>query len=316
MADKAKFIEQLSTKYTPKGEFITLGKGMLDGEVITDVNVTIPLKTINRHGLIAGATGTGKTKTLQVFAEQLSHQGIPSLVLDIKGDFSGIAEAGEENAIISERYSKTQLPYQPQAFPVELMSISGEKGVKLRATVTEFGPLLLSKILDLNDTQQSIISIVFKYCDDKGLPLIDLDDLKKVLQYVTDNPQGKADLSNNYGSISPASLGAILRSIVALEQQGAASFFGETSFDVEDLLQTRDGKGVVNILRVANIQSKPQLFSTFMLSLFAEIYMTFPEEGDSGKPKLVLFIDEAHLIFQEASKTLLSQIETMVKLIR
>ena len=316
MADKAKFIEELSTKYTPKGEFITLGKGMLDGEVITDVNVTIPLKTINRHGLIAGATGTGKTKTLQVFAEQLSHQGIPSLVLDIKGDFSGIAEAGEENAIISERYSKTQLPYQPQAFPVELMSISGEKGVKLRATVTEFGPLLLSKILDLNDTQQSIISIVFKYCDDKGLPLIDLDDLKKVLQYVTDNPQGKADLSNNYGSISPASLGAILRSIVALEQQGAASFFGETSFDVEDLLQTRDGKGVVNILRVANIQSKPQLFSTFMLSLFAEIYMTFPEEGDSGKPKLVLFIDEAHLIFQEASKTLLSQIETMVKLIR
>ena len=316
MADKAKFIEQLSTKYTPKGEFITLGKGMLDGEVITDVNVTIPLKTINRHGLIAGATGTGKTKTLQVFAEQLSHQGIPSLVLDIKGDFSGIAEAGEENAIISERYSKTKLPYQPQAFPVELMSISGEKGVKLRATVTEFGPLLLSKILDLNDTQQSIISIVFKYCDDKGLPLIDLDDLKKVLQYVTDNPQGKADLSNNYGSISPASLGAILRSIVALEQQGAASFFGETSFDVEDLLQTRDGKGVVNILRVANIQSKPQLFSTFMLSLFAEIYMTFPEEGDSGKPKLVLFIDEAHLIFQEASKTLLSQIETMVKLIR
>ena len=316
MADKAKFIEQLSTKYTPKGEFITLGKGMLDGEVITDVNVTIPLKTINRHGLIAGATGTGKTKTLQVFAEQLSHQGIPSLVLDIKGDFSGIAEAGEENAIISERYSKTQLPYQPQDFPVELMSISGEKCVKLRATVTEFGPLLLSKILDLNDTQQSIISIVFKYCDDKGLPLIDLDDLKKVLQYVTDNPQGKADLSNNYGSISPASLGAILRSIVALEQQGAASFFGETSFDVEDLLQTRDGKGVVNILRVANIQSKPQLFSTFMLSLFAEIYMTFPEEGDSGKPKLVLFIDEAHLIFQEASKTLLSQIETMVKLIR
>lgn len=316
MADKTKFIEELSGRYTPKGEFITLGKGMVDGEVVPEVNVTIPLKTINRHGLIAGATGTGKTKTLQVFAEQLSHQGIPSLVLDIKGDFSGIAEAGEENAIISERYSKTKLPYHPQAFPVELMSISGEKGVKLRATVTEFGPLLLSKILDLNDTQQSIMSIVFKYCDDKGLPLIDLEDLKKVLQYVTDNPQGKADLSNNYGSISPASLGAILRSIVALEQQGAGSFFGETSFDVEDLLQTRDGKGVVNILRVANIQSKPQLFSTFMLSLFAEIYMTFPEEGDSGKPKLVLFIDEAHLIFQEASKTLLSQIETMVKLIR
>ena len=316
MADKAKFIQELSPRYAPKGDFITLGKGMLDGEVTTEVSVTIPLKTINRHGLIAGATGTGKTKTLQIFAEQLSHEGIPSLVLDIKGDFSGIAEPGAENPIITERYAKTGLPYQPQAFPVELMTISGEKGVKLRATVTEFGPILLSKILELNDTQQSIMSIVFKYCDDKGLPLIDLDDLKKVLQYVTDNKQGKADLANNYGSIAPASLGAILRSIVALEQQGAAEFFGEPSFDVEDLLQTRDGKGVVNILRVGNIQNKPQLFSTFMLSLFAEIYMTFPEEGDSGKPKLVLFIDEAHLIFQEASKALLSQIETMVKLIR
>ena len=316
MADKTKFIQDLSTKYTPKGDFITIGKAMLDGEVVTEVDVTIPLKTINRHGLIAGATGTGKTKTLQVFAEQLSHKGIPSLVLDIKGDFSGIAKPGAENAIISERYTKTKLPYEPQAFPVELMSISGEKGVKLRATVTEFGPILLSKILDLNDTQQSIISIVFKYCDDKGLPLIDLDDLKKVLQYVTDNAQGKADLANNYGSIAPASLGAILRSIVALEQEGAAQLFGEPSFDVTDLLKQRDGKGVVNILRVANIQSKPQLFSTFMLSLFAEIYMTFPEEGDAGKPKLVLFIDEAHLIFNEASKTLLNQIETMVKLIR
>lgn len=316
MADKTKFIDELSKRYTPKGEHIILGKGMLDGDVVTEVNVTIPLKTINRHGLIAGATGTGKTKTLQVFAEQLSHAGIPSLVLDIKGDFSGIAEAGQMNSIIEERYAKTQLPYNPQAFPVELMSISGGKGVKLRATVTEFGPVLLSKILQLNDTQQSIMSIVFKYSDDKGLPLIDLNDLKKVLQYVTDNPQGKAELSANYGSIASASLGAILRSIVALEQQGAAGFFGELSFDVQDLLKTREGKGVVNILRVADIQSKPQLFSTFMLSLFAEIYMTFPEEGDRGKPKLVLFIDEAHLIFDESSKALVSQIETMVKLIR
>lgn len=316
MADKAKFIIDLNARYTPKGENIILGKGILDGEVVPEVNVTLPLKTVNRHGLIAGATGTGKTKTIQVFAEQLSHAGVPSLVLDIKGDFSGIAEPGAENDVIKERYTKTQLPYQPQAFPVELMTISGAKGVKLRATVTEFGPVLLSKILELNDTQSSIMSIVFKYCDDKGLPLIDLEDLKKVLQYVTDNPQGKADLANNYGSISPASLGAMLRSIVALEQQGAAEFFGEPSFDVHDLLQERDGKGVVSILRVADIQSRPQLFSTFMLSLFAEIYMTFPEVGDAGKPKLVLFIDEAHLIFNEASKALLSQIETMVKLIR
>lgn len=316
MANREAFIEELSARYTSKGDAIILGKGMLEGEVVKEVNVNIPLKTINRHGLIAGATGTGKTKTLQAFAEQLSHKGIPSLVLDIKGDFSGIAKAGAMNSTIEERYAKTELNFAPQAFPVELMTISGEAGVKLRATVTEFGPVLLSKILELNETQSSIMSIVFKYCDDKGLPLIDLDDLKKVLQYVTENPDGKAELNTNYGSISSASLGAIMRSIVALEQQGGAMFFGEPSFDVEDLLATKDGKGVVNILRVANIQAKPQLFSTFMLSLFAEIYMTFPEEGDSGKPKLVLFIDEAHLIFKEASKALLTQIETMVKLIR
>ena len=316
MAEKSKFIEELNSRYQPKGEYIVLGKGMLDGEVITEVDVTVPLKTVNRHGLIAGATGTGKTKTLQVFVEQLSHKGIPTLVMDIKGELSGIAVEGEQNDKINERYAKTQLPYQPQSFPVELMTISAEKGLKLRATVTEFGPVLLSKILGLNETQSSIMSIVFKYADDKALPLIDLDDLKKVLQYVTDNAEGKKELADNYGSISPASLGVILRSIVAMEQQGATNFFGEPSFDVEDLLQTRGGKGVVNVLRVADIQNQPQLFSTFMLSLFAEIYMTFPEEGDSGKPKLVLFIDEAHLIFNEASKALLSQIETMVKLIR
>ncbi|MBF1148984.1 MAG: DUF853 family protein, partial [Cloacibacterium normanense] len=252
MAEKAKFIEELNSRYQPKGDYIVLGKGMLDGEVVAEVDVTIPLKTVNRHGLIAGATGTGKTKTLQVFVEQLSHKGIPTLVMDIKGDLSGIAVEGEQNDKINERYAKTQLPYQPQSFPVELMTISAEKGLKLRATVTEFGPVLLSKILGLNETQASIMSIVFKYADDKALPLIDLDDLKKVLQYVTDNADGKKELADNYGSISPASLGAILRSIVAMEQQGATSFFGEPSFDVEDLLQTRGGKGVVNVLRVAD----------------------------------------------------------------
>lgn len=316
MANKEKFIEELSKRYTSKGQSIILGKGILEGEVIPEVSVSIPLKTVNRHGLIAGATGTGKTKTLQAFVEQLSHVGVPSLVMDIKGDLSGIATAGENNAKIQERYAKTQLPYQPQAFPVEFLSLSGEKGIKLRATVTEFGPILLSKILGLNDTQTSIMSIVFKYCDDKGLPLVDLDDLKKVLQYVTDNAHGKQELTESYGSISPASLGAILRSIVALEQQGATQIFGEPSFDISDLIKTREGKGVVNVLRVVDIQNKPALFSTFMLSLFAEIYMTLPEEGDLDKPKLAVFIDEAHLIFKEASKALLDQIETMVKLIR
>lgn len=314
--DKAAFIQDLNARYATEEPSILLGNGMLDGEVIPEVKVMIPLKTLNRHGLIAGATGTGKTKTVQVFAEQLSHQGIPSLVLDIKGDFSGIAMSGGENPIIQERYAKTGNVHSPQGFPVELMSISGGKGVKLRATVTEFGPVLLSKILLLNDTQSGIMSIVFKYADDHGLPLIDLEDLKKLLNYLTNDPQGKEQVKAEYGAISSASLGAILRGIVTLEQQGGDLFFGEPSFDVEDLLQSRDGKGVVNILRVSDIQSQPQLFSTFMLSLFAEIYMTFPEEGDSGKPKLVLFIDEAHLIFKEASKTLLNQIETMVKLIR
>ena len=316
MAKKEQFIEELNSRYKTKGAFITLGKGILDGEVLPEVDINIPLKTVNRHGLIAGATGTGKTKTLQVFIEQLSHAGVPSLVMDIKGDLSGVAATGEENAKIQERYAKTKLPYSPQAFPVELMSVSEEKGVKLRATVTEFGPVLLSKILGLNETQSSIISIIFKYCDDKGLPLIDLEDLKKVLQFVTDNPQGKKELAEAYGSISPASLGAILRSIVALEQQGASHIFGEPSFDVQDLLETRDGKGVINILRVTDIQNKPVVFSTFMLSLFAEIYLTFPEAGDLDKPKLAVFIDEAHLIFKDAPKVLLDQIETMVKLIR
>ena len=316
MTKKEQFIEELNSRYKTKGAFITLGKGILDGEVLPEVDINIPLKTVNRHGLIAGATGTGKTKTLQVFIEQLSHAGVPSLVMDIKGDLSGVAAAGEENAKIQGRYAKTKLPYSPQAFPVELMSVSEEKGVKLRATVTEFGPVLLSKILGLNETQSSIISIIFKYCDDKGLPLIDLEDLKKVLQFVTDNPQGKKELAEAYGSISPASLGAILRSIVALEQQGASHIFGEPSFDVQDLLETRDGKGVINILRVTDIQNKPAVFSTFMLSLFAEIYLTFPEAGDLDKPKLAVFIDEAHLIFKDAPKVLLDQIETMVKLIR
>lgn len=316
MSKKEKFIAETTPRYTAKGHFFTLGKGILDGEVIPEVDVNIPLRTINRHGLIAGATGTGKTKTLQAFVEQLSHHGVASLVMDIKGDLSGIAATGEMNSRIQERYEKTKLPYQPQAFPVELMSLSAEKGVKLRATVTEFGPVLLSKILGLNDTQTSIMSIVFKYCDDKGLPLIDLEDLKKVLQYVTDNERGKKELADGYGSIAPASLGAILRSIVALEQQGATQIFGEPSFDVLDLLKTRNEKGVANILRVVDIQSKPALFSTFILSLFAEIYLTLPEAGDLDKPKLAVFIDEAHLIFKDAPKVLLEQIETMVKLIR
>ncbi|MGM5631412.1 DUF853 family protein [Apibacter raozihei] len=314
---KEQFISDLTSRYTFKGQKIVLGKAMLEGEVVSEVEVGVPLKMINRHGLIAGATGTGKTKSLQILAEQLSLQGVPSLLMDIKGDLSGLAKPGNAtNAKIIERYQKLGFSYTAQGFPVELLSISQEKGVRLRATVTEFGPVLLSKILSLNDTQSSIMSIIFKYCDDKKLPLIDLDDLRKVLQFVTDDPQGKAELSQNYGSIASSSLGAILRSIVTLEQQGASRFFGEPSFDPQHLLRTKDGLGVISIIRLTDIQNNPQFFSTFMLSLLSEIYQTFPEIGDQDKPKLAIFIDEAHLIFKEATKVLLNQIETMVKLIR
>ena len=317
MSDAQAFIQEIQQGYAAKGGVMTLGKGKYNNEIQPEAAVQIPLKTLNRHGLIAGATGTGKTKTLQIVCEQLSNNGIPSLVMDVKGDLSGIARPGDaNNKHIIERMNNLELPYEAKGFPVELMTLSDEKGVRLRATVTEFGPILFSKILDLNDTQESIMAVLFKFCDDHQLPLIDLEDLKKVLAYVKDDEKGREVFKNDYGSLSSASVGAILRKIVALEQQGAAKFFGEPSFDVHDLLRTQDGKGIINIVRLVDIQDKPALFSTFMLSLLAEIYAQFPEEGDLEKPKLCLFIDEAHLVFQEASKTLLEQIETVVKLIR
>lgn len=317
MSLREEFIQEIQKTYQYKGDKIVLGKAKLNGEVLSEAEISVALKTLNRHGLIAGATGTGKTKSLQILAEQLSLKGVPCLLMDIKGDLSGIAMPGEaDDKGIQERQSLLGLEYTPAGAPVELLSLSDEKGVRLRATVSEFGPILFSKILDLNETQTSIISIIYKYCDDKGLPLLDLSDMRKVLQYVSENSEGKKELTSNYGSIAPASLGAILRKIVALEQQGASRFFGEPSFEVNDLMRTRDGKGVVSIIRLTDIQNKPNLFSTFMLSLLAEIYETLPEIGDPDKPKLVMFIDEAHLIFREASKALLDQIETMVKLIR
>lgn len=317
MSASQAFIDDMVQGYASKGESIILGKGKFNNEIYPEAAVQIPLKTLNRHGLIAGATGTGKTKSLQLLCEQLSNKGIPCLVMDVKGDMSGIARPGDSNSPhIAERMQKLGMPYNATGFPVELMTLSKEKGVRLRATVTEFGPVLFSKILQLNDTQESIMSVIFKFCDDHGLPLIDLQDLKKVLSYIKDDEKGKVQFKNDYGSVSPASIGAILRKIVALEQQDADIFFGEPSFDVYDLLKTKDGKGVINIVRLVDIQDKPALFSTFMLSLLAEIYAQFPEAGDTEKPKLCLFIDEAHLVFQEASQTLLNQIETVVKLIR
>lgn len=310
-----KFIESINTGYTFKGESIVLGSAIYNGECFANAKIKVPLKTFNRHGLIAGATGSGKTKTLQKIAEALSEKGVPTLMMDIKGDLSGIAAAGTANDKINQRHEKIGLPWHPIAYPTELLSISNEPGAKLRATVIEFGPVLFSKILELNDTQSGVVSLVFKYADDNGLPLLDLKDFKKTLQFLTN--EGKIEIEKEYGRISTASTSTIIRKIIEIEQQGAERFFGEKSFEVEDLLRIDDrGMGYMNIMRLTDIQTNPKLFSTFMLSLLAEIYANFPEEGDLEQPKLVLFIDEAHLIFNEASKALLNQIESIIKLIR
>jgi len=315
MSKKENFIKVINKGYESKGENIVLGGALLDGEAISETHVKIPLKTLNRHGLIAGATGTGKTKTIQVFSEQLSNAGIPVLMMDIKGDFSGIAKEGKEEGFITERHAKINLPYNVASFPVELMSLSKQNGVRLRATVSEFGPVLFSRILNLNDTQSGVVAVIFKYCDDNKMPLLDLKDIKKVINYITE--EGKAEIEENYGKISTSTTGTILRKIIELEQQGGDLFFGELSFEIDDLMRIdENGKGYINIIRLTDIQDKPKLFSTFMLSLLAEIYQQMPEKGDADQPELVIFIDEAHLIFNEASKALLEQIETIVKLIR
>jgi uncharacterized protein len=315
MAKASNFSAQITEGYSFKGDSIELGGAMFDGEVMADTTVRIPLKTMNRHGLIAGATGSGKTKTLQILAEQLSAKGTPVLLMDIKGDLSGVAKAGDENPKILERAQKIGIAFEPADNSVEFLTLSDEKGARLRATVTEFGPVLFSKILGLNDTQASVMSVLFKYCDDNGWLLLDLDDVKEVLKYFVND--GKEILKAEYGNISPMTVGTILRKVIELEQQGAATFFGERSFEVEDLCRLDDeGRGIISIVRLTDLQDRPKLFSTFMLQMLAEIYATFPEEGDLDQPKLCIFIDEAHLVFAEASKALLSQIETIIKLIR
>jgi uncharacterized protein len=315
MSDSLKFSETVKAGYTFKGECFKIGGAMLDGAVVPGADVLIPLKTMNRHGLIAGATGTGKTKTLQMLAEGLSNASVPVLLMDIKGDLSGIAAAGTLNGNITDRCQKINVEFKPTAYPVDLLTLSNQKGARLRATVSEFGPVLLSKILGLNDTQGGFVAMIFKYCDDKKLPLLDLKDFIKVLQFVGD--EGKAEMEKDYGKISTTSVGTILRKVIELQQQGADVFFGEKSFEVDDLMRiSDDGRGMISIVRVTDLQDRPKLFSTFMLQLLAELYATCPEEGDMDKPKLVMFIDEAHLIFQEANAALLQQIETIIKLIR
>lgn len=315
MANKEQFLQTVKSGYTFEGEALKIGRAMLDGAVVEGADVLLPLRTLNRHGLIAGATGTGKTKSLQLISEGLSDASVPVLLLDIKGDLSGIAAPGTSNDKLQQRAGQLGMTFSPQGYPVELLTLSDKPGVRLRATVSEFGPVLLSKILALNDTQGGIVAMIFKYCDDNNLPLLDLKDFIKVLQYISN--EGKGEIEKAYGKISTTSTGTILRKVIELQQQGADLFFGERSFEVDDLMRIADdGRGVISILRVTELQDRPKLFSTFMLQLLAELYATSPEEGDLDKPKLVLFIDEAHLIFNDASPVLLQQIETVIKLIR
>lgn len=315
MSKKQGFIDHINEGYTFEGDYITLGAAIYEGKAPGGANVNIPLKTLNRHGLIAGATGTGKTKSLQVLAEEMALKGIPSLLMDLKGDLSGLAKPGETNKHIEKRAAAMGIPYQAQQLLVELFSISEGAGTRMKATVSEFGSPLLAKILGLNETQAGILSILFKYCDVNELPLLDLKDLRKSLQYIIG--VGKDEINEEYGQVSAASVNTIMRKIIELEEQGGELFFGERSFDVSDLMFTNSrGIGQISILRLTDIQSKPKLFSTFMLSLLAELYETLPEAGDDDKPKLCLFIDEAHLVFDQASDELMDQIEVIIKLIR
>lgn len=315
MSKRDQFVAEIESGYTFKGASMILGAAMYEGEAIQGLQVKVPLRTLNRHGLIAGATGTGKTKSLQVLAEQLAANGVPSLLMDIKGDLSGIATPGADNPKITDRAGKIGISWHPTANSIEFLTLSEEKGARLRATVSEFGPVLFSRILGLNDTQGGVISVVFKYCDDRNLPLLDLKDFKKVLQYLGN--EGKAEMEAEFGQFSSATAGTILRKVVELEQQGGDVFFGEVSFDVNDLARIdENGRGVVSVIRLTDIQDRPKLFSTFMLQMLAEIYASFPEEGDMEQPKLCIFIDEAHLVFQEATPALMQQLESIIKLVR
>lgn len=309
-----KVIDAARSAFGSSDATITLGAVTHKGETHPETVVRVPLAMLNRHGLIAGATGTGKTKTLQLIAEQLSANGVPVFVSDIKGDLSGIGVAGASGDRITQRAAATGYQWQGTAFPVEFLSLTGTTGAQIRATVSSFGPLLLAKVLGLNETQKSVLALVFKYADDKGLALLDFADLRALLQYLSED--GAAELKD-YGGMSRATVGVLLREMVELEQQGAQSFFGEPEFDLADLMQTeRDGRGLISVLSLTDVQDKPALFSTFMLWLLARLYHELPEVGDIQKPKLVFFFDEAHLLFDNASKDLLAEIEKVVRLIR
>ncbi len=310
----ARFLESVRSSFGwgDAGSLI-LGAPVHAGLCVPEPLVRIPLAMANRHGLIAGATGTGKTRTLQLLAEQFSASGVPVFLADIKGDLTGLAAEAALNDRIAERSRQTGHAWKPLSCPVELLSLSGRSGAQVRATVSSFGPLLLSKVLSLNDAQSGALSLVFKLCDDRKLPLLDFTDLRAVLQYLTGD--GAAELKD-YGGIAKVTAGVLLRKMVELEQQGGEVFFGEPEFDLDDLMVTRDGRGLVSILELSDFHDRPALFSTFMMWFLARLYHELPEVGDLEKPKLVFFFDEAHLLFEDARKAFLESVDKVVRLIR
>jgi DNA double-strand break repair helicase HerA and related ATPase len=310
------FAETVAEGYAVEGAAIDLGRGVHDGELARDAIVRLPLSTLNRHGLIAGATGTGKTRTLQLLAEQLSDAGVAVFAADYKGDLSGLAVPAPAEGKAAERMSELGLPHEPAAYPVEFLALGGiGPGLPLRATVTAFGPQLLAKVLGSNETQESSLALVFRYADERGLPLVDLADLRALLAFL-ESKQGKDDLAG-IGGVSKQTIGVLLRSLVELEDGGGSEFFGEPQFEIADLLRTTpDGHGVITALELAAVQDKPKLFSTVLMWVLAELFEQLPEVGDLDKPKLVFFFDEAHLLFDDATEAFLESVERTVRMIR
>jgi DNA helicase HerA-like ATPase len=308
--------QHIAAGYSVDGPALELGSVVVDGTVDPKARVRIPLSTVNRHGLIAGATGTGKTKSLQVMAEQLSAAGVPVVMADIKGDLSGLSRPGQANEKTTQRAADTGDDWTPTAFPVEFLSLGTTGvGVPVRATITSFGPILLSKVLGLNQTQESTLGLIFHWADQKGLPLLDLKDLRAVIQYLTSD-EGKPELKN-LGAVSPTTAGVILRALVNLEADGGDTFFGEPELRPGDLMRTDpQGHGVISLLEVGAQAARPVMFSTFLMWVLADLFTFLPEVGDLDRPKLVFFFDEAHLLFTDASKAFLEQVEQTVKLIR
>ena len=307
--------QTIAAGYAVEGQALELGSVVVDGTVDPSAQIRIPLATVNRHGLVAGATGTGKTKTLQVMAEQLSAAGVPVLMADVKGDLSGLSRPGESNDKVAERARDTGDAWAPSGFPVEFLSLGTTgRGVPVRATISSFGPILLSKVLGLNATQESTLGLIFHWADQKGLPLLDLKDLRSVIQFLTGD-EGKPELKA-LGAVSSATAGVILRALVNLEADGGDTFFGEPELKPEDLMRLVGGRGVISLLEVGEQAARPVMFSTFLMWVLADLFTFLPEVGDLDKPKLVFFFDEAHLLFTDASKAFLQQVEQTVKLIR